>query len=138
MIDYFTSPEQEQAFKARYQKRWEQEQDLLWMNRHRIQSSRMIEEEDRVFFVEPDGSVYLGEIKPENLCPHHLMVGGKSYGVDPMFLREAHEFIARHNRYMVIFQMKKGYHYRAGIYPARMISENEEIVLEEEPEQEPK
>ena len=136
MIDYFTSPEQEQAFKIRYQKRWEQEQDLLWMNRHRNHNPHPVQEEDRVFFVEPDGFVYLGEVKPENLCPCHLVVGGKSYGIDPMFLREAHRFIARHDRYMVVFQMRKGYHSRAGIYPTRMVSENEEIVLEEQ-EQEP-
>lgn len=135
MIDYFTSPEQEQVFKARYQKRWEQEQDRVWMNRHRLQSPLVVQEEDRIFFVEPDGSVYLGEVKPENLCPCHPMVGGHSYGVDPMFIREVHEFTARHRRYMVVFEMRKGYYYRAGIYPARIVSENEEIILEEQQEQ---
>lgn len=134
-MDYFTTFKQEQVFRERYQKRWEQEQDRIRMNRYRNPGQPSIQEEDRIFFVEPDGSVYLGEVKPEAICPPYSMEGGNAYGVDPVFMREVHEFTQRNPRYMVVFTMRKGYSYRAGIYPARMVSDKEEVILEQEQEE---
>jgi hypothetical protein len=130
-MEYFTTAEQEQAFQHRYQKRWEQEQDRIRSSRFRAPGHQEIQEDDRMFFVEPDGSVYLGEVKPDTLCPTYPHPGGKCYEVDPLFLREVQAFTQHHSRYMVVFRMDKGYSHRSGVYPARMVSENEELVLEE-------
>lgn len=132
-MDYFTTSEQEEVFKKRYQKRWEQEQDRIRMSRYGVPGQVTIQEDDRIFFVEPDGSIYLGEVRPDRVCPLHYVVGGNSYGIDPLFMREVQEFTQRNSRYMVVFTIRKGYSHRAGIYPVRMVSEKEEIVLEEQP-----
>jgi hypothetical protein len=116
-----------------FREQCEQEQDRYRASRvlgNRL-SPRTIVPPLRLFFVEPEGHIYLGEVKPENECPHHLRMGGACYGIDTFFLREVQEFTARHERYMVIFTMKKDYSPYAGIYPARMVSDTEEILLEE-------
>ena len=130
-MEYFTSKEQESQFTERYRKRVEQEQDRIRFSFYRIQSgtSQEIPEDDRIFFVEQDG-VYMGEVKPENKCPSYLMEGGAYYGIDNVFLQEATTFIQHHSRYVVIFHIKRGYSRHAGIFPARMIAEQEEIMLE--------
>ena len=134
-MEYFTTPEQEDRLRTIYQHRMDEEQDRLRLARscsHRFSTSpRHLSPPDRLFFVEPDGHVYLGEVKPENECPHHPMEGGSSYGVDALFLREVQVFTARPERYMVIFQIRKGYSPHSGIYPARMICDTEEMVLED-------
>lgn len=134
-MEYFTSPEQESRLRAEHENRLHQEQDRLRMVRSRSTFTSLLpvplSPPDRHFFVEPDGHVYLGEVKPENECPHHLMVGGSVYGVDTLFLREVHAFTARHERYMIVFQMRKDYSSYARIYPARMICDTEELILED-------
>ena len=130
-MEYFTSVEQEHIFRARFQKRWEQQQDSIRTSRYRVPGYQELQEEDRIFFVEPDGSIYLGEVHPNTICPCYPMAGGSTYGVDPMFISEVQEFTQRHNRYMIIFRMCKEYSRKAGIYPARMITDTEECVLEE-------
>ena len=135
-MEYFTTPEQESRLHREYQQRLDQEQDRLRMIRARstcvsLSPPPFPSHPDRLFFVEPDGHMYLGEIKPENECPHHPIAGGAYYGVDDLFLREVQSFTARHSRYVVIFQMRKGYSSRAGIYPARMVCDTEELILED-------
>ncbi len=129
-MEYFTSPEQELSFRVRYQKRWEDEQDRLRSLIHRQQATARIQEEDRIFFVEPDG-IYLGEVHPSTRCPPTQQVGGWSYGVDPIFIREVLDFTRRHSQYVVIFHMCRDYSRRAGIFPARMVADGEELVLED-------
>ncbi len=133
-MEYFTTPEQEAHLQAMYRRQQEQEQDRLRASRviSSLITARPLLQPDRIFFVEPEGHVYLGEIKPENECPHHLMNGGAMYGVDSLFLREVQEFTSRNARYAVIFTIRKDYSTHAGIYPARMVSDTEELVLEEE------
>ena len=53
------------------------------------------------------------------------------YGVDFMFVKEVEGFLKRNKNYVIIFQMKNGYSHRAGIYPARMTSMSEDLVLED-------
>lgn len=133
-MEYFTTPEQESRLHALYRQQQEQEQDRIRSARiiSSFISPRVFTPPDRIFYVEPEGHIYLGEIKPENECPHHLMQGGASYEVDSLFLREVQEFTRRNERYVVLFTMRKGYSSYAGVYPARMISDKEELVLEEE------
>ena len=135
-MEYFTTPEQEARLQAMYRRQQEQEQDSLRASRaiSSIVTARPLLHPDRIFFVEPEGHIYLGESKPENECPHHLMAGGAMYGVDSLFLREVQEFTGRNARYAVIFTIRKEYSPYAGIYPARMVSDTEELVLEEFPE----
>jgi hypothetical protein len=92
-----------------------------------------VKEEDRIFFVEEDGRVYLGEIHPKKECPMGHVQGGGSYGVDFMFVHEVEEFLKKNKRYVVIFEMRRDYSSRAGIYPARMISADDELRLEVQP-----
>lgn len=131
-MEYFTFPEQEEPLRGRYRQRLATEQDRIRTNsRHSHGSPRqMIQEEDRHFFVEPTG-IYFGEVKPGNECPLVRKEGGGVYEVDPMFLQEVQTFVQRHPRYMIVFQMRRGYSQRAGVYPARMIAENEELCLED-------
>lgn len=135
-MEYFTTPEQEGRLQREYQQRLDQEQDRLRMIRTRstcvsLSPPPLSSPPDRLFFVEPDGRIYLGEIKPENECPHHSMEGGACYGLDALFLREIQSFTARHSGFVVIFQMRKGYSSRAGIYPARMVCDTEELIVED-------
>jgi hypothetical protein len=132
-MEYFTTPEQEAYLQALYREQLEQEQDRIRAVRviSSFVSPRPLTPPDRMFFVEPDGHIYLGEIKPEKECPHHRMVGGGSYEVDAFFLREVQDFTQRNERYMIVFTMRKGYSSHAGVYPARMVSDTEEMVLEE-------
>jgi hypothetical protein len=130
-MEYLTSAEQEQVFNHRYQKRWEQEQDSLRTSMFRVKERKELQEEDRIFFVEPDGNVYLNTIGHNNICPQHHVMGGKVYIVDPMFIREVQEFTRRHQRYMIVFSMRKEYSNKAGVFPARMVTEHEDIELEE-------
>jgi hypothetical protein len=133
-MEYFTSPEQEARLHAIHRQQVEQEQDRIRTTRFisSFTTPRPIPPSPRIFFVEPEGHVYFGEIKPENECPHHLMAGGASYGVDALFLREVQDFTRRNERYMIVFTLRKEYSYRAGIYPARMVSDKEELLLEED------
>jgi|LauGreDrversion4_2_1035121.scaffolds.fasta_scaffold117026_3 hypothetical protein len=131
-MDYYTTAEQESEMQERYQRRCDQEQDRMRGSLYRVAST--IKEEDRIFFVEEDGRIYLGEIHPKRECPIGQVTGGGSYGVDFMFVREVEEFLKRSKRYVVIFQMRRDYSTRAGIYPARMISADEELMLEEVPQ----
>jgi hypothetical protein len=132
-MEYFTSKEQEEKIAERYRKRMEQEQDRIRnsLYRHRGGMRQDLQEEDRIFFVESDGNVYLGEIKPENLCPPCLMEGGSWYGVDTIFLREVNDFVRHHSQYVVIFHIKRGYSHQASIFPARMIADQDELMLED-------
>lgn len=132
-MEYFTSKEQELQIAERYRKRMEEEQDRI---RHSLYRSlggarQEIQEEDRIFFVEPDGNVYLGEVRPEMICPKYCVEGGACYGVDSMFLREVQEFVQRHSQYVTIFHIKRGYSRQAGIFPARMVANQEELMLED-------
>ena len=133
-MEYFTSKEQELQIAERHRKRIEQEQDRVRHSLYRQLTRQEIEEEDRIFFVEPDGSVYLGEVRPDTICPIHSMDGGGYYGVDSMFLREVQEFVQHHRQYVVIFHIRRGYSYCAGIYPARMVADQEELMLEDDSE----
>ncbi len=128
-MDYYTSLEQELEIQERYQNRCEKEQDRMRGSLYRVSSP--VREEDRIFFVEEDGRIYLGEIHPKKECPMGQVNGGGSYGVDFMFVREVEEFLKRNKRYVVIFEMRRDYSSRAGIYPARMISADEELILED-------
>lgn len=133
-MEYITSAEQEQRFHARHQERLYTEQDRLRNLRDRAsphQGRTGIQEEDRRFFVEADGTVYLGEVNPGAECPLVLSEGGAMYTVDPLFLREVDGFVRRNPRYMIVFHMRKGYSRRAGVYPARMVAEGEELFLED-------
>jgi hypothetical protein len=130
-MDYYTTLEQEREIQERYQARCDQERDRMRGSLYRVASP--VKEEDRIFFVEEDGRVYLGEIHPKRECPMGQVQGGGSYGVDFMFVREVEEFLKRNKRYVVIFEMRRDYSSRAGIYPARMISADEELHLEDLP-----
>lgn len=129
-MDYYTTAEQELEIKERYRVRYEKEQDRLRGSLHRVGAVQP-REEDRMFFVEEDGRVYLGEVKPERLCPMAPVPGGGSYGVDFMFVREVEEFLKRNKKYVVTFEMRRNYSHRAGIYPARLTSAEEEFVAED-------
>jgi len=129
-MEYLTSPEQEQRFYSRYQERLAAEQDRIRNHRERISPRLELQEEDRYFFVE-DGVTYLGEVKPGAECPLAPVEGGARYEVDPLFLQEVQRFVQRHSRYMIVFQMRRGYSRRAGVYPARMVAEEEELFLED-------
>ena len=129
-MEYFTTAEQERAFRLRYQKRWEQEQDRVRTSLFRV-VRRELQEQDRIFFVEPDGSVYLTEVNPNNLCPCHPVDGGNTYVMDDTFLGEVQDFTRRHSRFMIVFYMCREYSRKANIFPARMIAENEELILED-------
>ena len=131
-MEYFTTAEQEQVFRQNYQQRLAAEQDRLRGRLHRTSSSprQEIQEEDRYFYVEPEG-VYGGEVKPGAECPLHRVEGGGVYEVDPLFLREVQEFVQRHSRYMIVFHIRRDYSQRAGVYPARMVADQEELVLED-------
>jgi len=128
-MDYFTSREQEAFLREAYEARWREEQDRHRMRRHRVEIHRPPQEQDRIFFVE-EGVVYLGEVHPTTLCPHSSVAGGGCYGIDYQYMDNVQRFIQRHSRYMVVFTMDRGYSYRSGIYPARMVADGEELVLE--------
>jgi len=130
IMDYYTTAQQESEFKERYQHRLIQEQDRMRGSLYKVSSSP-IREEDRIFIVESDGRVYLGEVKPERECPIHPVAGGGSYGVDFMFAREVEIFLKKNKSYAVTFEMRRNYSHRVGIYPARMTSNDEELVLED-------
>ena len=133
-MEYFTSITQEQEFNARFTKRYENLQDSVRMCRFPTPGQRELQEEDRVFFVEPDGSIYLGEVQPKMICPCYPVTGGTTYGIDPLFIGEVQDFIQRNHRYMIVFRMCKKYSRKAGIYPARIVSDMEEVMLEEQEE----
>lgn len=132
-MEYFTSKEQEFLFSEGYRNRMEKEQDRLRYSlyRHMGGTRQEIQEDDRMFFVEPDGNIYLGAVKPERICPRHKMDEGMCYEVDSMFLREVQEFVQRHPSYVVIFNIKRGYSRHAGVFPARMVADHEELILED-------
>lgn len=130
-MEYYTTAEKEQILRDSYQRRLMAEQDRIRNIHCRIPGVPLqrIQEEDRRFFVEPDG-VYFGEVKLENKCPEVHMEGGRTYEIDPIYLDEVQAFVQRHSRYMVIFHIRQGYSHRAGVYPARMIANEDEIWLE--------
>lgn len=131
-MEYFTSKEQELIIEERYRKKIEQEQDRIRNSLFRYYEVKRYEpeEEDRIFFVEPCGNVYLGEVKEKNKCPTHHVQGGRCYEIDSIFLKDVQEFVRNHSRYVIIFRIRKGYSYRAGIYPARIVSDDNELILE--------
>lgn len=127
-MDYYTTAKQENELEEKYRLRCEREQDRLRGSLYRFRSQPV--KEDRIFFVE-DGKVYLGEVHPDCECPMHPVLGGKTYGIDFMFVREVEEFLKRNTKYVVTFEMRNEYSHRAGIYPARMTSMDEELILDE-------
>jgi hypothetical protein len=130
-MEYFTTPEQEEIFRERYRQRLATAQDRIRLSRGAPGSPRQeIQEEDRRFFVESEG-VFLGEARSGTECPLIRMEGGGTYEVDPIFLQEVQSFVQRHPRYMIVFQLRRGYSRRAGVYPAQMIAEDEELCLED-------
>lgn len=131
-MDYFTSREQEAFLREMYETRWRDEQDRHRMRRHRVDVHRPPQEQDRIFFVEGDGSVYLGEVHPHTKCPDSAVAGGGCYGIDYRYMERVQQFIQQHPHYMVVFTMERGYSYRSGIYPARMVADGEEMWLREE------
>lgn len=140
-MDYYTSEAQENELNEKYMKKVRERQDQfnipislgLQKNREPI----YIPEPDRIFIVENE-KVYLGEVNEKNICPQGYVIGGKSYGIDYNFMKEVQEFVGRHKKYMVIFSVsgrygsKKKYCGGQGIYPARMIADFEELILEDE------
>lgn len=129
-MDYYTTAEQELEIKERYRIRYEREQDRIRGALHRAPITPP-KEEDRMFLVEEDGHVYLGEVKPERRCPTGPVPGGGSYGIDFLFAREVEQFLKRNKKYAITFEMRRNYSRSAGIYPARITSMEEELLLED-------
>jgi len=129
-MEYFTSDSQERILHDAYLQRWREEQDRVRERKYRLQRAPSpIQEPDRIFFVEPDGRVYLGEVREDRICPSSLPPYGRSYGIDSAYERDVAEFIQRHPRYMVVFSLVPGYSRQAGIHPAQMVADGEELTM---------
>ena len=139
-MEYYTSEAQEYELNEKYMNKIKERQDQIRgsMNyssqRHKEYQS--IPLPDRIFMIEDD-KVYLGQVDEKNLCPQRYVIGGKSYGIDYMFGAEVEKFVMKYKKYMVIFSLSKSsgsgmkYCGGQGAYPARMISDLEELVLED-------
>jgi hypothetical protein len=140
-MEYYTSEAQERELNEIYMNKVKEKQDkiqgLRLTPRFMSNEYTFISQPERIFIVE-DQKVYLGQVDEKNRCPTGYTMGGKSYGVDYMFTEDVQKFVKRHNKYMVIFNVSgrcngtKKYCGGQGIYPARMVADFEEIILEDE------
>lgn len=140
-MDYYTSEFQERELNEKYMVKVRERQDQIrtpiGFGFQKNQKSIYIPELDRIFIIENE-KVYLGQVDNKNICPQGYVMGGRSYGIDYMFMSKVQEFVKRHKKYMVIFSISGRYDGThkycggQGIYPARMIADFEELILEDE------
>ncbi len=140
-MEYYTSEAQERELYERYMNKVKEKQDqiqgLRLTPRFMPNEYSFIPQPERHFIVE-NGKVYLGQVDDRNKCPDGYVMGGRSYGVDYMFSSEVQKFVAKHNKYMVVFNISgrcngtQKYCGGQGIYPARMVADFEELILEDE------
>lgn len=140
-MDYYTSESQERELNEKYMVKVKEIQDQnrvpIGFGLQKNRKFTYIPEPDRIFIIENE-KVYLGQVDEKNICPQGYIMGGRSYGIDYMFMNEVQEFVKRHKKYMVIFNVSgrydgtKKYCGGQGIYPARMIADFEELILEDE------
>ena len=139
-MSYFTSEAYEKALDEEYMdkiKRKQAEIDEDYRKTKKIPKFTAyahICKLERVFCVEEDGKVYCSEVAPENECPKQLVSGGKEYILDSNFDFYIMNFLNKHKRYRVIFDVdgKYGptccYCSSIGALPARMESYDGEIL----------
>jgi hypothetical protein len=135
-MDYFTSEAQEKAFNEKYNEILYREQDRLrYCLNKKIYN---IPEIERRFYVENE-KIYLGKIHESCICPNKYVQGGRQYSIDSSFYNDICNFIKRNKKYMIIFfpsgryyNLNKKYKSNMGELPAIIISNNEEIILEDE------
>ena len=140
-MEYYTSDTQEKELYEKYMNKVKEKQNqfqgLRFTPRFISNEYSFIPQLERIFIVE-NGKVYLGQVDDKNICPESCVIGGKSYGVDYMFGTEVQKFVEKHKKYMIIFNVsgrcngKERYCGGQGIYPARMIADFEELILEDE------
>ena len=114
-MEYFTSEAYERGLDEEYKKQITKKQaeiDEIQRRTKEIQKYTAygyISKQDRVFYVEEDGKVYYGEVKPENECPNKLVSGGKKYILDSNFELYIMEFKNKHKRYIIKFMVDGKY-----------------------------
>ncbi len=135
-MEYFTSEAQEKAFNEKYN-------DLLYKEQDRLRYSSnkyiyKVPQLERRFYVE-NKNIYLGKVDKSCICPKEQVIGGKKYVVDYSFYDDICNFIKKYNKYMIIFypsgryyHLNKRYTTYMGEMPAVIISENDEIILDDE------
>lgn len=139
-MGYFTSEAYEKVLDEEYMDKIKRKQAEIDEERRKTKKIQKytayayISKSERVFCVEEDGKVYCGEVAPENECPNQLVPGGKEYILDSNFDLYIINFVNKHKRYRVIFDVdgKYGptccYCSSIGALPARMESYDGEIV----------
>jgi hypothetical protein len=140
-MEYYTTEEQERGLHEKYMDAVREVQDKIHGGMYsRVQRNReynYIPQPDRIFYVE-NGKVYLSMIGEKYECPNRYVLGGKCYIVDYSFMVDIQKFVEKHKNYMIIFSISsrygptKEYHAGHGVYPARIVADNEELVLEDE------
>jgi len=140
-MEYYTSEAQERKLYEKYMNKVREKQDqiqgLRLTPRFMPNEYTFIPQPERMFIVE-NGKVYLEQVDEINRCPEGHMMGGRSYGIDYMFTTEVQNFLKKHTKYMVIFNVSgccngtKKYCGGQGVYPARMVGDFEELILEDE------
>jgi hypothetical protein len=136
-MEYYTSESQERELNERYMTKVRNRQDQIRCGFYKNKELAYIPESDRIFIVE-DGKVYLEQVDKKKECPQGYVVGGRSYSIDYMFAGEIHRFMEKHKKYMIIFSvsgrfgLSKKYCGGQGVYPARIVADFEELILEDE------
>lgn len=135
-MEYYTSKEQEEILESKYMEKLMLSQDRIRSMKN-LGKKEFILKPDRLFLVE-NGKVYLERVDPRCECPTKLVQGGKCYEIDYDFINQVQDFVRRHDKYMVVFSIsgrysgEKEYRGGGGIYPARMVADFDELVLEDE------
>jgi len=139
-MEYYTTEIQEKNLNEKHMEKIKERQDQIRGSMNyslsRNKQYQFIPPTDRIFIVEND-KVYLGQVDETNICPQRYVIGGKTYGIDNMFGDEVEKFVMRHKKYMVIFSLSSSlgssmkYCGGQGVYPARMVADFEELILED-------
>jgi hypothetical protein len=136
-MEYYTSESQERELNERYMAKVRDRQDQIRFSLHKNREVLSIPEPDRIFIIE-DGKVYLEQVDKKTECPQGYVMGGRSYCIDYMFAGDIQRFMGKHKKYMIIFSvsgrfgLSKKYCGGYGVYPARIVGDFEELILEDE------
>jgi len=136
-MEYYTSESQENELNEKHMNKIKERQDHIYglknSSLRQNNTYQIISPPDRIFIIEND-KIYLGQVDEKNLCPQSYVIGGRSYGIDNMFGEDVVKFVTRHKKYMVIFSLSNvsgKYCGGLGVYPARMVADFEELILED-------